>query len=501
MALAMARPWKHPKTGIYWFRKRVPDRLRTVLGKSEEKFTLHTRDPIEAKRLHASATLEVDQRWSNLNQPSASLSDREAYELAVPIYDAFLETFRDNPSDQNLWSIDLGANLFERSSRLTETSFVDFVAGDRNWLRKTEMAQYCEAEAEKVIRRMGLKLTADGRQKLVVAAAAALQQAAIRLTTSQTEYFRLGDRASGSPSPSTNSEAVATFDDLFDGWAQEAKPTEKTQYMWQRVIHDLSTFVGHDDPSRLASEDILRWKDHLLSSGLENRTVRYSKLAPVAAVFRWAADNKKVRSNPVEKIRLSTKVDPAKRKRGFTDQEASTILAAASREHTEYLRWIPWISAYTGARVSEVAQLRVEDVVQVDRIWAIRFVPEAGHLKNAGSERVVPVHARLEAEGFLEFSRAAKSGPLFKSLSPDRFGSRGGNGSKVVGRWVRKLGLTDTRLSPSHSWRHRLKTLARRHGLASDVVDAITGHSSGRVADAYGEFEIAALARELGKLP
>ena len=27
MALAMARPWKHPKTGVYWLRKRVPDDL------------------------------------------------------------------------------------------------------------------------------------------------------------------------------------------------------------------------------------------------------------------------------------------------------------------------------------------------------------------------------------------------------------------------------------------------------------------------------------------
>ena len=32
MALAMARPWKHPKTGIYWFRKRVPDELGRSTG-------------------------------------------------------------------------------------------------------------------------------------------------------------------------------------------------------------------------------------------------------------------------------------------------------------------------------------------------------------------------------------------------------------------------------------------------------------------------------------
>ena len=56
-------------------------------------------------------------------------------------------------------------------------------------------------------------------------------------------------------------------------------------------------------------------------------------------------------------------------------------------------------------------------------------------------------------------------------------------------------------IAPNHSWRHRLKTLARRHELAPDIVDAITGHSRKTVADSYGEFPIEALHRELTKIP
>lgn len=61
MALAMARPWKHPKTGIYWLGKRVPDELRALLGKTEEKQSLGTRDPAEAKikQLEALAAVEA----------------------------------------------------------------------------------------------------------------------------------------------------------------------------------------------------------------------------------------------------------------------------------------------------------------------------------------------------------------------------------------------------------------------------------------------------------
>ncbi len=45
MALGMARPHKHPRTGVYWFRRRVPERLRTVVGKTEEIHSLKTKTP------------------------------------------------------------------------------------------------------------------------------------------------------------------------------------------------------------------------------------------------------------------------------------------------------------------------------------------------------------------------------------------------------------------------------------------------------------------------
>jgi hypothetical protein len=42
------RPFKHPKTGVYWFCKAVPKVLQEALGKREEKRRLCTKDPVEA---------------------------------------------------------------------------------------------------------------------------------------------------------------------------------------------------------------------------------------------------------------------------------------------------------------------------------------------------------------------------------------------------------------------------------------------------------------------
>ena len=55
MPLAMSRPFKHPRSGVYYLRKGVPEDLRELVGKREEKRSLETRDPAEAKRRHAEA--------------------------------------------------------------------------------------------------------------------------------------------------------------------------------------------------------------------------------------------------------------------------------------------------------------------------------------------------------------------------------------------------------------------------------------------------------------
>jgi hypothetical protein len=49
MALAMTRPYKHSKTGVYWLRKVVPEVLRAAIGKRELVQSLGTKDPKEAR--------------------------------------------------------------------------------------------------------------------------------------------------------------------------------------------------------------------------------------------------------------------------------------------------------------------------------------------------------------------------------------------------------------------------------------------------------------------
>ena len=112
MPLAMSRPWKHPNSGVYWLRKGVPEDLRELVGKREEKRSLQTRDAVQAKRRHAEALAEIEVRWANLRAGPKAVTEREAHQLAITVHDRWLRQHLENPSQQTAWSVDLADRLF-----------------------------------------------------------------------------------------------------------------------------------------------------------------------------------------------------------------------------------------------------------------------------------------------------------------------------------------------------------------------------------------------------
>lgn len=522
MVLAMSLPFHHPKTGVFWLRKRVPTDLVQVLGKKEERYSLKTRDPSEAKRLHSEELAKLEKRWADLRvrgpeQPSiratttGTLTEYEAHQRAAWIYRYWLDKHRDNPSEQTFWRTDLFDRLWPESSLPMEVRADTPKPTSRQALDRMEtdrLVAWCFEQADDVLALHDLEVDEASRLKLAKAIAAAVQRASLTLARHARGEFEplqndveRRDKAATSSNGTTQVKAAVSFEALFDGWAAERRPTEKTLYEWRRVIRELERHLGHEDAGRLTSVDLIAWKGALIEQGRRPKTIRDAKLAPVRAVLQWAVDNRQLPANPAERITIDIRVRAGEGQRSFSDEEATVVLKAAQESNDPVRRWVPWLCAYSGAWVSEVCQLRAEDIIEVDRIWCMKFDPDAGPLKNRASERAVPLHRALIDTGFLPFAQSVGKGPLFASLPPDKFGKRGGNGTKVLGRWVRLLGLTDPRLSPNHSWRHRLKTSARRYGLAPDIVDAITGHAKRSVGDSYGEFPMEALKRELEKLP
>lgn len=304
---------------------------------------------------------------------------------------------------------------------------------------------------------------------------------------------------------------------LFDGYAREREPAPATVKAWRRQLSAFVAFSGHDDATKVTPEDVIAWKDHLLhkagkcGTGLSAKTVGETYLSALKTTFRWAVENRRLATNPASTARVRGAKRVHQRERGLNNDEARTILAATltpppprlSPERALARRWVPWLCAYTGARVNEITQLRGKDVVEVDGVWTIHITPEAGRIKTSMA-RTVALHPHLIDQGFLDVA-AANPSYLFFNPGRQRGGSEGNPHSKKVGEylahWVREIGVADPNVQPNHGWRHRFKTVSRNVRMDPEVRDRIQGHAPRTEGEGYGDVSPAAMRREIELLP
>ena len=157
------------------------------------------------------------------------------------------------------------------------------------------------------------------------------------------------------------------------------------------------------------------------------KTINDTYLSALSAVYAYALDRLLVTANPTSDVkRLPADANAQLRERDFTKAEQRLILGATlsvpppgmAAHNAAARRWVPWLCAYTGARVNEITQLRAMDVKQVEGVWTIHITPEAGSTKT-NKARTVPVHEHLIEQGFLAFVEG-KEGPLFYDPSARR---------------------------------------------------------------------------------
>ena len=84
--LPMARPFKHPKTGVYWLRLRVPPDIKSSKGKNEVKRSLGTKDPDIAKARFPEALKAVQEEFRRHREGPITLSPREISGLSGEHY-------------------------------------------------------------------------------------------------------------------------------------------------------------------------------------------------------------------------------------------------------------------------------------------------------------------------------------------------------------------------------------------------------------------------------
>ncbi|WP_338853573.1 site-specific integrase [Alteromonas macleodii] len=200
--------------------------------------------------------------------------------------------------------------------------------------------------------------------------------------------------------------------------------------------------------------------------------------------------NRYVPDNPFEGLRVrkpkDAKLDNEERDPWSTPQ-LETMFSHEIFTHHKVLHphyyWLPLIGLYTGARMNEICQLYVDDIVDDNGVMLFKFTDERPdqRLKNKNSRRVVPIHSELIRLGFLDYVKSVKAlkhPRLFDALTKSRDGYSK-NASNWFARFRKKLGINiEGKKQDFHSFRHNVSDFYKQSDSAREVdAAAILGHS------------------------
>lgn len=230
----------------------------------------------------------------------------------------------------------------------------------------------------------------------------------------------------------------------------------------------------------------------------------------MSAVWRWAMAEEKIpeAGDPWLKALQGVTVQPGdvQRRLPFEDSEIALILEQARSLPTEAERWSWPLMLFTGARPEEVACIRVQDLVMREgtRCIEIRHEAQANRrLKNASSERLIPVSDALMATGFWDWATAQKgheNGWLLDLTFTEL--SRRSNGlQQFNGASLRRWGIRDER-KPVYSCRHTFNYKCVRAELPDRLTMALMGHSDTRSMTARysGSYSVQQLHEGINRL-
>lgn len=532
----MASPAADPRTGVFYLQVKVPADLTKVapghrvglpvgdetpvvtIGATHVKLSLRTKDIATAKARFIAALAALAAFWDSLRKGPQPLTHKQRIALAGEVRARILTLHDDDPGAPAEWQDVLRVNAYIKTGTgLLPGRQASDVA------TPAEMADYRYGKAlDAVLAERGILLHPDDRAPLVAAVADAMDDAAkVNLRKAEGDYSPDTGAArypafDVPPKVAPPAPPVLSFADLFAIWEREHLADGKrpgTAKDFRQKLDSLAAFVGHDDAAAVTEENVSDWIDHLRHvKGLSALTVSQKYLAAVKAIYSLARQKRKISTNPAEAIKARNTKPIRTRTKGFTDAEAKAILTCALRDPSTLgrmaegnklaIRWAPWIAAYTGARITEVTQLRNVDLVTEHGIPCIRITPDAGSVKTR-RYRLVPVHPHLLEIGIEGLFRCAATDHLFFDPDPATAPAKRAEAvSGKVSKWVREVaGVTDPKVQPTHGWRHRFKTVGREQGIAPEYLDALQGHEDGRASSGYGEHSVKALHREIMKLP
>lgn len=520
MGLRMCSPRRHPNSGNYWIRKRVPDELRHIIGKREIKKSLGTSDPREAKRLAITVCAEIDTTLEKARR-SQTMGAVEIEALKGEYLRERLDALV-KEALKNQWSPEgFDAATYPLSDGVETKIPPNLDEVDYEQVRSAIVSEWGQEAIAPLLKRHNLHPAPGVRSRLgeeVYKAELEAHRAAYAKVFYDPQWLP--------PSyASASIEHTATVLELFNQYAKTAELAPRTVDGWRTYITRANRYLKGKAAATITKQDVRSFAEALRQGDktanpngkpLSVKSINDNYLAALSAVYKWAIERERLKLDPTKGVRLKERAREKLRIIGYKREEVATILAATrvkpegrvTPENANVRRWVPWLCAFTGARVSEILWLKRSDVDETQGIHYIDIRADTivgRGIKNASSIRSLPLHPAIIAEGFLDYWQALPSTEeyLFPGSWSDKDGDRAKPPANRLRVWL-KAQLPHAnwgQLSPNHSFRHWLTSELRVAKVDGDYARAITGHSHKDTHGGYGPGTIPMLYNELKLVP
>lgn len=296
------------------------------------------------------------------------------------------------------------------------------------------------------------------------------------------------------PAPQPAAPSGFTLRQMIEHWETVGVSgiNEETAKTRLAIINEFATHFGEKRPvAHVRRTDLSAWNEALVKKKNSNTTCKL-KCSHVKALFELAiSSGHYILANPAEKVVNSKRGEVAQRSEDYgfepyTLPQLKKLFDPKSLQKTEmpHTRRGLIIGLYTGARVSEVAKLKLTDFETIKGVECVRF---QGELKTKTSKRLIPLHPDLLRLGIMEWVKEQKKRGeqrLFPTVKIDGR-NKGGAISKGTSNLLDYLDIKveegkETRLG-FHSFRKTLIQEIQGHAPVAFQAErrrAYTGHAS-----------------------
>ncbi|MBY5948787.1 site-specific integrase [Photobacterium rosenbergii] len=229
-----------------------------------------------------------------------------------------------------------------------------------------------------------------------------------------------------------------------------------------------------------------------------SQTTVSNHLRKLSTFSNWLVDNGYIPKSPMVKIKVKKERSDKEAVRPFNQAELSRLFQSEiftkKKYYLPYHYWLPLLGYYTGARIEELCQLYVDDLVVAEGHYCIRIdnKHEDQKLKTTNSRRLIPIHPHLIELGFWQFAQETQLLQGHTRLFPDlnKIGGKDGQYSHAASKWFgryRKRVKVIENDTVFHSFRHGFIDQLREHGVDNYLIKRLVGHTgNGTTETIYG---------------